>query len=437
MPTPQTNAFPGLAVLAIALLLAGCGGSNSGGTSSSTTAGPPVSGGSIVYGADREPTCLDPHNLGDMPQTYVARQYLDSLVSEKRDGTVVPWLADSWTISPDGLTYIFKIKQGVKFHDGTPLDAAAVKANFEHMLDPATQSLTDAGYLKPYYKSSRAVDPSTFELSLSTPYSALLQVLSQAFFGIQSPKALARGLDANRKSPVGTGPFIVKQWVHGKSVELDRNPNYNSAPPDAKHQGPAYLDHIGWKFLEDGSVRFAAVAGQGADLIFNPPPQQNAALKSDPNLVLQEFTHTDDRRALRPWHPAPGKRILLIQSRATGSDEGRDDPDETSREIPERKGCFADVVVGADRHLTFESACFYNVAAWRFTTVVGLPACQTAFGDAVVGDHVVGGGAGQRCVGPDEGPTDAAIDLDVGPCSCDVGRSSRVATTLITAVAVR
>jgi peptide/nickel transport system substrate-binding protein len=291
MPTPRINAFPGLAVLAIALLLAGCGGSNSGGPSSSTAAGPPVSGGSIVYGADREPTCLDPHNLGDMPQTYVARQYLDSLVSEERDGTVVPWLADSWTVSPDGLTYTFKIKQGVKFHDGTPLDAAAVKANFEHMLDPATPSLTDAGYLKPYYKSSRAVDPSTFELSLSTPYSALLQVLSQAFFGIQSPKALARGLDANCQSPVGTGPFIVKQWVHGQSVELDRKPNYNSAPAEAKHQGPAYLDHISWKFLEDGSVRFAAVAGQGADLIFNPP-LQNAALKSDPNLVLQDFTHT-------------------------------------------------------------------------------------------------------------------------------------------------
>jgi peptide/nickel transport system substrate-binding protein len=291
MRSPQTarRALPGLAVVAVTLLLAGCGSS---GTPSSGPAGKPVSGGSIVYGADREPTCLDPHNLGDMPQTYVARQYLDSLVSEKRDGTVVPWLADSWTISPDGLVYTFKIKQGVKFHDGTPLDAAAVKVNFEHMLDPATQSLTDAGYLKPYYKSSRAVDPSTFELALSTPYSALLQVISQAFFGIQSPKALARGLDANCQSPVGTGPFIVKEWIHGQSVELDRTPDYNSAPADAKHQGPAFLDHISWKFLEDGSVRFAAVQGQGADIIFNPPPQQNAALKNDPNLVLQEFSHT-------------------------------------------------------------------------------------------------------------------------------------------------
>jgi peptide/nickel transport system substrate-binding protein len=280
-----------LSATAVALVLAGCGGSNPGGTSS-TAAGPPVKGGSIVYGADREPACLDPHENGDMPQTYVARQFLDSLVSERPDGSVVPWLADSWTVSPDGLVYTFKLHPGVTFHDGAPLDAAAVKANFDQILDPATQSLTDIGYLKPYYKSSRAVDSSTFELTLSTPYSALLTVLSQAFFGIESPKAMARGLDANCQSPVGTGPFVVKQWIHGQSVELDRNPNYNSPPADAKHQGPAYLDHISWKFLRDGSVRFAAVQGQGADLIFNPPPEQSAALKADPNLAVQAFTHT-------------------------------------------------------------------------------------------------------------------------------------------------
>jgi peptide/nickel transport system substrate-binding protein len=292
-PTPPRSAFAAAAA-GIALLAAGCGGGASatggGAPAAATTA--PVSGGSIVYGADREPICLDPHNYGDMPQTYVARQFLDSLVSERPDGTVVPWLADSWDISADGLTYTFKIKQGVKFHDGSALDAAAVKANFEQILDPATQSLTDAGYLKPYYASSKAIDASTFELKLKTPYSALLTVLSQAFFGIESPAAMARGLDANCQAPVGTGPFVVKRWIHGQSVELEKNPTYNSAPADAKHQGPAYLDKVSWKFLEDGSVRFAAVQGGGADLIFNPPPQQETALKADPNLQLQEFTHT-------------------------------------------------------------------------------------------------------------------------------------------------
>lgn len=278
------------AALSVAMVAAGCGSGAQNETSSG--GGTPVSGGSIVYGADREPTCLDPHDFGDMPQTYVARQYLDSLVSERPDGSVVPWLADSWTVSPDGLVYTFAIRSGVKFHDGTPLDAAAVQANFVQILDPATQSQTDTGYLRPYYKSSRAVDPSTFELTLSSPYSALLPVLSQAFFGIESPKAMARGLEANCQSPVGTGPFIVKQWIRGQSVELDRNPDYNPAPQDAKHQGPAYLEHVSWKFLEDGSVRFAAVQGRDADIIFNPPPQQKAALEADRNLVLQSFTHT-------------------------------------------------------------------------------------------------------------------------------------------------
>jgi peptide/nickel transport system substrate-binding protein len=289
--TPYRRAVPAAVTLVTALALAGCGGGSST-SDDSATGGTPVSGGSIVYATDREPTCLDPHNFGDMPQTYVARQYLDSLVSEKPDGSVVPWLADSWEVSPDGLTYTFKIRQGVKFHDGAPLDAAAVQANFEHILDPATESATDAGYLKPYYESSRAVDPSTFEVKLKSPYSALLPVLSQAFFGIQSPKAMARGLDQNCQAPVGTGPFIVKAWNRGQSVELDRNPDYNSAPADAKHQGPAYLDHVSWKFIEDGSVRFAAVQGRDADIVFNPPPQQDAALQADPNLVLQEFTHT-------------------------------------------------------------------------------------------------------------------------------------------------
>jgi peptide/nickel transport system substrate-binding protein len=282
LPPVRRHAALGSTALAVALVLAGCGGSST--DASPEEAGTPVSGGSIVYATDREPTCLDPHNFGDMPQTYIARQFLDSLVSERPDGSVVPWLADSWEVSPDGLTYTFKIKQGVKFHDGTPLDAEAVHANFVQILDPATESLTDAGYLRPYYESSRAIDPATFELKLKTPYSALLPVLSQAFFGIESPKAMARGLEQNCQSPVGTGPFVVTAWHRGQSVELERNPDYNSAPADAKQ--------VTWKFIEDGSVRAAAVQGRDADIIFNPPPQQVAALKADPTLQTQEFTHT-------------------------------------------------------------------------------------------------------------------------------------------------
>jgi peptide/nickel transport system substrate-binding protein len=278
-----------LTLLGGCVLLAGCGSSSATGSSSS---GAPVHGGTLVYGTDREPTCLDPHNYGDMPQTYVSRQYLDSLVSELPSGAVVPWLATSWAISPDGLHYTFQLKQGVKFTDETPFNAAAVQANFNQILDPATQSATDTGYLDPYYSSTTVISPYSVEINLKAPYSPLLDVLAQAFFGIESPAAMARGLTANCQSPVGTGPFVVQSWVHGQSVTLTRNPGYHSAPENAKHQGPAYLSKITWKFLEDSSVRFAALQSGEAPVIFNPPPQDQAALKSDSSLSLLQFVHS-------------------------------------------------------------------------------------------------------------------------------------------------
>ncbi|HMJ34452.1 MAG TPA: ABC transporter substrate-binding protein [Baekduia sp.] len=309
-----------LAAGAVSVALAACGGGASGGTATASTT--PVKGGTVVYGADREPTCLDPHNSGDMPQTYVSRQYLDSLVSELPGGRIVPWLATSWKVSADGLTYTFTLKQGVKFTDGEPLTAAAVKANFEQILDPKTQSSTDLIYLKPYYKSSEAVDAHTLRVTLKKPYSPLLTVLAQAFLGIESPKAMARGLKANCESPVGTGPFIVKQWIHGQRVELVRNPDYNSPPANAKHQGPAYLDGITWRFLKDNSVRFSALKSGEAHLIFNIPPEHQPAAEADPSLELQSFNHSGNPNGFglnvdrAPFNDLKVRQALLYASNA-------------------------------------------------------------------------------------------------------------------------
>jgi peptide/nickel transport system substrate-binding protein len=284
----RSKNLPIIAALSIALVGAtGLVAVSSSGAASST----PVKGGTLVYGTDREPTCLDPHNYGDMPQTYIARQYLDSLVSELPSGAVVPWLATSWKISSNGLHYTFQLKQNVKFTDGTPFNAAAVVANFKQIEDPKTQSATDGGYLAPYYVSTTVVSPYTVEVNLKAPDAPLLDELAQAFFGIESPKAMDRGETVNCQSPVGTGPFIVKSWVHGQSVTLTRNANYNSAPANAKHQGPAYLSGITWKFLEDSSVRFAALQSGEVPIIFNPPPQDQTELTADSSLSLLQFTH--------------------------------------------------------------------------------------------------------------------------------------------------
>lgn len=291
------------ALAALTAALSACGGSKSTAAAADTTSvvgvgagakkveGNPVQGGTLVYGTDREPTCLDPHNFGDMPQTYVSRQYLDSLVSMQPDGTVVPWLATSWDISKDGLTYTFHLKKGVKFTDGTDFDAQAVVDNFKQILDPETESSTDLVYLDPIWKGAKAIDEYTVEVDLKRPYSPLLDVLGQAFFGIESPKAMARGIKENCVSPVGTGPFILKDWKKGQQIDLVRNPNYNSPPADANNQGPAYLDGITWRFLSDSSVRWQALQSGEAQAIFNIPPEDYAAAQADSNIEVQQFTH--------------------------------------------------------------------------------------------------------------------------------------------------
>ena len=293
--------FAALAALPVGL--SACGGSKSTAAAADTTSvvgvgagnhkveGNPVKGGTLVYATDREPTCLDPHNLGDMPQTYVARQYLDSLVSMQPDGTVVPWLAEKWNISKDGLQYTFYLKKGVNFTDGTPFDADAVKANFEQTLDPETQSSTNLVYLLPIYKGIDVLDKYTVRVNLKRPYSPFLDVLGQAFFGMESPKAMARGIKENCVSPVGTGPFILKDWKKGQQIDLVRNDNYNSPPADANNQGPAYLEGITWRFLPDPSVRWQALQSGEAQAIFNIPPEDFAAAQSDPNIELQQFVH--------------------------------------------------------------------------------------------------------------------------------------------------
>lgn len=325
---PRTrSARLGPAALITATLLAGCGAGSSTTVrqaAASQQAGSgqkPVDGGTLIYGADREPSCLDPHNYGDMPQTYIARQYLDSLVSELPDGQVVPWLATSWNVSRNGLTYTFYLKHGVKFTDGTPFDAAAVKANFTQELAPATQSGTDAGYIEPYYVSTTTPNRYTAIVHLKQPYSPLLDVLAQAFFGIESPNAMARPESENCQSPVGTGPFVVNGWVHGEQVTLVRNPNYNSAPANARHTGPAYLSEIEWKFLKEDSARFAAVQSGQAQAIFNIPPEDNDATGTDPDLTILQFLNSGNpyNLTLNVAHP-PFNQLAVRQAFLYASD---------------------------------------------------------------------------------------------------------------------
>ncbi len=230
----------------------------------------PPHGGWIRYGHEQEPPCL---YSGWIQAGYIQRQYADNLVSQTHDGQILPWLATSWTISGDHKTYIFKIKPDVKFTDGTVLDANAIVTNFNRWLsdDPDKVNVNAKLYIGDYIDAVTAPNPLTLRIALKRPYAQLLPVLSTYFFGILSPTALALGPQATCEKPVGSGPFYVEKWNHGESVILKRNPNYNSAPATAKHQGPAYVDGIIWKFLKDNTVRYGSILAGETDAIYDVP----------------------------------------------------------------------------------------------------------------------------------------------------------------------
>ncbi|QHC65543.1 ABC transporter substrate-binding protein [Rathayibacter sp. VKM Ac-2759] len=277
--------LPVAALAASALLLSGCtaASDDTAGGGSAT----PVADGTLTYASgDAEPTCLDPHVGGNYPQALLATQVLESLVSRDESGAITPWLAESWTVSDDALSYDFTLREGLTFTDGTPLDAEAVAANIAHLQDPATKSST--GYLAVAKVASvEAVSPTVARFTLSAPDSALLESLAQPWTAIESPAGIARGEEANCEAPVGTGPFTVTEWVKQDHVTLTRNDDYDAqaGPTGEGHDGPAYLSSITWRFIPDSATRYAALQAGEVDVIDNAQPDTLASATDASDLV--------------------------------------------------------------------------------------------------------------------------------------------------------
>ncbi len=300
--------FPAAFGLAAALVLAGCAPATTA-PESGNDAGTPVAGGTLVYASgDAEPSCLDPHVGGNYPQALVSSQYLETLYTKDAEGKLIPWLAEDSTVSQDGLTRTLKIREGIKFTDGTALDAAAVKANFEHLLDPKTASST--GYLAlGKIDSMKALDAATLELKLKSPDNSLLESFSMPWVAIESPTALKRSQEENCAAPVGTGPFKVESWKKQDAVNLVRNEDYVQPVATDGHEGAAYLDGITWRFIPEAATRYAALQAGEVQVIDNAQPDTIAAA-----IKLQTIKHLDAPR------PGASNRIELNSSKAPFND---------------------------------------------------------------------------------------------------------------------
>ncbi|GAA1838453.1 ABC transporter substrate-binding protein [Pseudonocardia ailaonensis] len=240
--------------------------------------GSPVSGGEVTYLVDQTQLTLDP---GVSPATVtglVGRTIFDSLVVQSGPTEFKPWLATRWEISADGREYTFDLKPGVTFTDGTPFDANAVKATFEHIVNPASKSQYAASLIAPF-ESATVVNDSIVKITLTQPFRPFLQALSTPYLGIQSPKALA--LPASDYRPIGTGPFSFVSWEQQKDITLTRNPAYTSAPSNASHTGPAYLQTLRFNYVPEDATRYGALTSGQVQGTASVPPNRVGSLQSN------------------------------------------------------------------------------------------------------------------------------------------------------------
>lgn len=244
----------------------------------------PVAGGILHVALGSDTPTIDPSTTAYSVAALVTRNVLDSLVGQAEDNHFTPWLAQRWEVSNDNKLYTFHLRKDVTFSDGTRLDAAAVKYNFDRILDPKTISPYSKSLLGPV-DSIETPDGSTVVIRYKTAFAPLLQGLSLPYLGIQSPTYLKNTLNTSN-TVVGSGPFILDSFVKGSGSRLSKRADYHWGPGYATHQGPAWLDGIEFKYLPETAVRLGALNSGQVQAIDAIPPVNYAQVTKNTRLQV-------------------------------------------------------------------------------------------------------------------------------------------------------
>lgn len=236
----------------------------------SLAADAPVKGGTLVYLEQQAHTNLYPPAGGFYPNGGILNQITDKLTYQNpKTLEIEPWLAESWTVNDNATEYTFKLRPGVTFSDGTPVDAAAVAKNFDtyglgnkELKQPVSEVVNN-------YERSEVIDPLTVKFTFKKPSPGFLQGTSVIGSGIVSLSTLALPFEqlGDATKIIGSGPFVVNAETLGKSLDLKVREDYNWGPAKLEHQGRAYLDEINYIITAEDSVRIGALLAGQADFI--------------------------------------------------------------------------------------------------------------------------------------------------------------------------
>ncbi|MCC6180053.1 MAG: peptide ABC transporter substrate-binding protein [Chloroflexi bacterium] len=242
-------------------------------------AGAATKGGTLRVALYVDPATMDPHLSGSKIDRQVFHNVYEPLVTLGAKLDIKPGLAESWA-QPDPKTLVFKLRQGVKFHDGTDFNAEAVKFNFDRMQNPDTKSVRRGEIAN--VDTVEVVDPSTIRLNLKRPDAALLATLTDRAGMMISPTAVQKlGADLQR-TPVGTGPFQFVEWIKDDHLTLKRFEGYWG-----KDAGP-YLDQVRYRTILDDTVKVQSLIGGEIDVADYLPPREVANLKGNNAVVVMD-----------------------------------------------------------------------------------------------------------------------------------------------------
>jgi len=241
----------------------------------------PRSGGTLVYVIEGDPDRLDPNLSGLRTSQIAFFQIFEPLVvRDPADNSFKPWLAASWEVSADGRAYTFRLRRDVKFHDGSPFNADAVKFNMDRTHDPALATRC-GGCAVGFYEGTDVVDPFTVRIRLRAPWAPFLDAMS-LFYRMVSPDQVRKvGHQDFGRQPIGTGPMRFVEWVPNSRIVLERYADYNWAPPIFRNKGKAYVDRVVFRIITEPSTRVAALEAGEAQVATAVSSQDFGRLSKD------------------------------------------------------------------------------------------------------------------------------------------------------------
>lgn len=240
----------------------------------------------VIWGEDREWNTLDPRVSQSRHEVNIYIALFDTLIYRDYDGTLCPFLATAWENNEDNTEFTLWLRDDVTFHDGTPFNAEAVKYTFDSIVDPDLGSQAAVDYLSgENYKETVILDEYTVKVIFHSPFAAFLIKLTHPWLSVVSPTAATGRPDEFAENPVGTGPFMFKEWVRRDYVTVVRNPDYNWAPEQMGHQGPAYLEEITFKEIRSDPTRIAALEEGEIDIADNAPAIDAKRLEASGNFA--------------------------------------------------------------------------------------------------------------------------------------------------------